>query len=94
MAKKDVRIIEAPEHITGAVDKGLETDNEMKNLTFEGDQMTDQNERGIIGAYFLDAGGSIENCRFVGFREKTPNASETFSEAIRFWSDLATMMAP
>ena len=35
MAKKENRIVEAPESIIGMVDKGVDVDIEMKNLTFE-----------------------------------------------------------
>lgn len=34
MAKKEVRVIEAPENVVAMIDKGVNTDIEMKNLTF------------------------------------------------------------
>jgi len=35
MAKKDVRVVKVPDDIAGMIDKGVDIDNEVKNLTFE-----------------------------------------------------------
>lgn len=60
----------------------------IRDLCFEGDQLGDQQHRGMIGAYFLDSGGTVENCRFTGFRERVPNTVEWDCWALRFLSDL------
>jgi hypothetical protein len=57
----------------------------LRDLTFEGEHMADVivGQR-LIGAYYLYSGGSVENCRFVGFRE----SSSGFSAALRFFNNL------
>lgn len=56
----------------------------IQDLNFEGDQLADQNAPGLIGVDFDISGGSVENCRFTGFREKMPGAM--FGSAIKFWN--------
>lgn len=58
----------------------------IKNLTFEGEQLAEQNPGGFVGALFLDAGGSVEDCRFTGFREQNPGTNGAW--AVIFWNDL------
>ena len=57
----------------------------VRDLTFEGDQLADQNVYGLVGAQFDLSGGSVENCRFTGFRERTPGSVS--GHAIAFWND-------
>lgn len=52
----------------------------LRNLTFEGDQLGEQQEDIFLGTYFLDSGGAVEDCRFVGFRDKS--AGQNQCEAI------------
>ncbi|MCB1125444.1 MAG: right-handed parallel beta-helix repeat-containing protein [Verrucomicrobiae bacterium] len=56
----------------------------IKDLCFEGDQLGGQNTDVLVGVDFDTAGGSVEKCRFTGFREKTPGP--VGGAAIRFWS--------
>lgn len=59
----------------------------LRNLTFEGDQLADQNEPALLGVGFDLSGGQVENCRFTGFREKTPGSSSADGGlAIKFWN--------
>jgi len=61
-------------------------------LTFEGDQLagdqfdslTGQSAPGLRGVWIDGSGGSVEDCRFTGFRERTPGSSG--SCAIFFWN--------
>jgi Right handed beta helix region len=62
------------------------SDVAIKGLTFEGDQLADQNLPGLIGVYLLDSGGSVENCRFTGFRERIPGSNPAV--AIQVYNDL------
>ena len=57
-----------------------------RDLSFEGDELGDEQERGLNGAYFLDSGGRAENCRFTGLREKVPGTISCL--ALRFLNDL------
>ncbi len=62
----------------------------IRGIAFEGDQLADQQDPetfGFSGVYYLEAGGTVENCRFTGFREKNPGTTGAF--ALRFWNDLA-----
>jgi hypothetical protein len=43
----------------------------LRNLTFQGDQLGDQQKDIFLGTYFLDSGGAVEDCRFIGFRDKS-----------------------
>jgi len=56
----------------------------IRNLTFEGDQLAGQNAPALIGVNYDLSGGSVEHCRFTGFREKTPGAVQGL--AIKFWN--------
>lgn len=62
----------------------------LKNVAFEGEQLGDQQgQESFVGAYYLDSGGSVENCRFTGFRERVPNT--VVGEeccALQFFNDL------
>jgi len=58
----------------------------VRNLTFEGDQLADQNNVGLRGVNFDVSGGAVENCRFTGFREATPGSK--FGKAIHFFNGL------
>ncbi|MCB1096141.1 MAG: hypothetical protein KDN22_11245 [Verrucomicrobiae bacterium] len=61
----------------------------IKGLTFEGEHFADQYpdpEFGhFIGGYYLDSGGTVENCRFVGFREGRPGSEGAI--ALRMYND-------
>jgi hypothetical protein len=57
----------------------------LSHLSFEGEQLADV-LNGLFGAYYVDSGGRIENCRFTGFRESIPGSN--FSVALRFFNDL------
>jgi hypothetical protein len=64
-----------------------DSDVNLSKLTFEGEHLADVIPTKILaGAYYLDSGGSIENCLFTGFRESTPGPSG--SDALRFFNDL------
>jgi len=56
----------------------------IRDLTFEGDQLAGQNAPALIGVNYDLSGGSVENCRFTGFREKTPGTAGGL--AIKFWN--------
>jgi hypothetical protein len=56
----------------------------LKDLCFEGDQLGGENTYAMLGVTFDTAGGSVENCRFTGFRERTPGS--VGGAAIRFWN--------
>lgn len=56
----------------------------LKDLSFEGDQLGGQNTYAMLGVNFDTSGGSVENCRFTGFREKT--AGLVGGAGIRFWN--------
>jgi hypothetical protein len=62
-----------------------DSDVNLSQLTFEGEQLADA-LNGLFGAYYVDSGGRIENCRFTGFRESIPGSN--FSVALRFFNDL------
>lgn len=59
----------------------------IRNLTFEGDQLADQNAPGLCAVDFDVSGGAVEDCRFTGFREATPGSK--FATAIQFWNGLS-----
>ena len=59
----------------------------IRNLTFEGDQLADQNDVELRGVDFDVSGGAVENCRFTGFREATPGSK--FATAVVFWNGLS-----
>jgi len=56
----------------------------IKDLCFEGDQLGGQNTHALLGVVFDTSGGSVENCRFTGFRETTPGS--VGGAAILFWN--------
>jgi len=56
----------------------------VRGLSFEGDQLASQNAPALFGVNFDLSGGRVENCRFSGFREKTPGSVEGL--AIYFWN--------
>ena len=56
----------------------------IKDLSFEGDQLGGQNSFALLGVVFDTSGGSVENCRFTGFREVTPGS--VGGAAILFWN--------
>ena len=56
----------------------------IRDLSFEGDQLADENAPQLIGVNFDLSGGSVENCRFTGFREKTPGTAD--GQAVKFWN--------
>jgi len=58
----------------------------LRHLAFEGDQLADQQVRGLVGVAYYDSGGTVENCRFTGFREKVPGSTQ--AAALRFLNDL------
>ena len=58
----------------------------LRGLTFEGEQLGDQQEEVFLGAYLLDSGGVVEDCRFIGFREKA--AGQNGCAAIWVFNDL------
>jgi hypothetical protein len=58
----------------------------LRGLTFEGEQLGDQQENAFLGAYLLDSGGAVEDCRFIGFREKS--AGQNNCAAIWVYNDL------
>jgi parallel beta-helix repeat protein len=63
----------------------VNSDVNLSQLTFEGEQLADVLNV-LIGPYYLNSGGSIENCRFVGFRDSIPGSS--FSIALAFVNTL------
>jgi hypothetical protein len=64
-----------------------DSDVNLSKLTFEGEQLADVfPTHHLAGVYYLDSGGSVENCRFTGFRESIPGLST--SVALRFFNDL------
>lgn len=56
----------------------------IKDLCFEGDQLGGQNSYALLGVVFEISGGSVENCRFTGFREVSPGS--VGGAAILFWN--------
>jgi hypothetical protein len=64
----------------------LDSDVVLRNLTFEGERLGDQQEDIFLGTYFLDSGGAVEDCRFIGFSEKS--AGQNQCEAIWVINDL------
>jgi len=63
------------------------TDVVLRNLTFEGDQLADQQVGyGLCGVAYYDSGGTVEDCRFTGFREKVPGSKQ--GAALRFLNNL------
>jgi hypothetical protein len=62
----------------------------ISGLSFEGEQLAGDYPSPDLGdlmaVYFIDAGGSVENCRFMGFREKSPGSEGAV--ALRFFNDL------
>ncbi len=56
----------------------------IRDLIFEGDQLAGENAPELIGVNYDLSGGSVENCRFTGFREKTPGTAGGL--AIKFWN--------
>jgi len=65
----------------------LASDVVLRNLTFQGDQLGDQQEDIFLGTYFLDSGGVVEDCRFIGFRGKTEG--QNHCEVIWVQNDLS-----
>ncbi|UCD52862.1 MAG: right-handed parallel beta-helix repeat-containing protein, partial [Phycisphaerales bacterium] len=64
----------------------LNSDVVLRGLTFEGEQLGDEQEDVFLGAYLLDSGGAVEDCRFTGFREKA--AGQNGCAAIWVLNDL------
>lgn len=42
----------------------------LRGLTFEGDQLADQQGDALVGVLYRNSGATVEHCRFSGFREK------------------------
>jgi len=65
----------------------LATNVVLRDLSFEGDHLADQQEHGMRGVEYLDSGGTVENCRFTGFREAGP-VVERVGGALAVFHDL------
>jgi len=61
----------------------------LRGLTFQGDQLANEQAQGMMGALYLDSGGTVENCVFAGFRGAVGLIGEvTNSYPLVVWNDL------
>ncbi len=53
----------------------------VRGLTFEGERLAERfvGPGHLLGIYFQQSGGNVENCAFFGFRESTPGAQRAYA---------------